>query len=89
MWHGNQEFKNLRCGRQNFAEAAEVGEVVARGGRRRRVDARSLFCFWAVREVGNSLAPLAVRLEMSRAGVGYDVQREEAIAHGNGYKLSQ
>ena len=37
------------------------------------------------RELGNSLAN---RPEMSPAGVGYAVQRAEAIAHDNGFQLS-
>jgi len=61
----------------------KVGEVLARGRPQRRVSARSLFCFWAVREMGNSLASLAIRLGMSPAGVGYAVQRGEAIAQGH------
>jgi len=64
-----------------------VGEVFARGRQQRRVSARSLFSFWAVRELVNSLAALAIRLGMSPAGVGYAVQRGEAIAHENGYQL--
>ena len=44
-------------------------------------------CFWAVRELGNSLASLAIRIGMSPAGVGYAVQRGEAIAQENGYQL--
>jgi putative transposase len=64
-----------------------VGEVFARGRQPQRVSARSLFCFWAVRELGNSLASLAVRIGMSPAGVGYAVQRGEAIAQENGYQL--
>jgi len=67
----------------------KVGEVFARGRQRRRVSARSLFCFWAVREMGNSFASLAIRLEMSPAGIGYAVQRGEAIAQENGYQLIQ
>ena len=67
----------------------KVGEVFARGRQQRRVGARSLFCFWAVRELGNSLASLAIRLGMSPAGVGYAVQRGEALAHKNGYQLIQ
>ena len=65
----------------------KVGDVFARGRQQRRVGARSLFCFWAVRELGNSLASLAVRLGMSPAGVVYAVQRGEAIAQENGYEL--
>jgi len=67
----------------------KVGEVFARGRQQRRVSARSLFCFWAVREMGDSLASLAIRLGMSPAGIGYAVQRGEAIAHENGYQLIQ
>ena len=67
----------------------KVGEVLARGRQPQRVSARSLFCFWAVRELGNSLASLAVRLGMSLAGVGYAVQRGETMAHENGYHLIQ
>ena len=66
----------------------KVGEVFARGRQQRRVSARSLFCFWAVREMGNSLASLAIRLGISPAGIGYAVQRGEAIAHENNYQLT-
>ncbi len=57
------------------------------GRQPQRVSARSLFWFWGVRELGNSLASLAVRLGMSPAGVGYAVQRGEAIAQEKGYQL--
>ncbi len=65
----------------------KVGEIFGRGRQQQRVGARSLFCFWAVRDLGNSLVSLAMRLEMSPAGVGYAVQRGEAIAQENGYEL--
>lgn len=67
----------------------DVGEVLTRGRQQRRVSARSLFCFWAVQELGNSLTGLAIRLGMSPAGVGYAVQRGEAIVRENGYRLFQ
>ena len=67
--------------------AERVAEVFARGRQPQRVSGRSLFCFWAVRELGKSLASLAVRLGMSPAGVSYAVQRGEAIAQENGYQL--
>ena len=65
----------------------KMGEIFARGRQQRRVGAPSLFCFWAVRELGNSLASLAMRLGISPAGVGYAVQRGEAIAQEKGYEL--
>jgi putative transposase len=64
-----------------------VGEIWGGGRQQHRVGARSLFCYWAVRELGNSLTSLAVRLGMSPAGVGYAVQRGETIAQENGYEL--
>jgi transcription initiation factor TFIIIB Brf1 subunit/transcription initiation factor TFIIB len=65
----------------------EVQEVLARGRQQQRVNARSLFCFWGVHELGVALTDLARRLGMSPAGVGYAVQRGTAIANENGYRL--
>ena len=62
-------------------------EVFSKGRQQRRVKAKSLLCFWAVREIGMSLRELAGRLEMSAPGVGSAVERGEAIAHRNGYEL--
>jgi len=53
----------------------------------RKVKARSLFCFWAVTELGMSLRELARRLEMSSPGVGFSVERGETIARKNGLQL--
>jgi hypothetical protein len=39
--------------------------------------------------MGNPLASLAIRLGMSPAGIGYAVQKIEAIAQENGYQLNQ
>ncbi len=64
-----------------------VREVIKRGRQPRRVKARSLFCFWAVREIGNSIASVAKRLEMSPAGISDAVLRGEAIAKENRYRL--
>jgi putative transposase len=65
----------------------EKHEVFSQGRQQRKVKARSLLCFWAVREIGMSLRELAGQLEMSAPGVGFAVERGEAIAHRNGYKL--
>jgi hypothetical protein len=54
-----------------------------------KVKARSLFCFWAVKELGFSLRELARRLELSPPAVGYSVERGEAIARENGYRLTE
>jgi putative transposase len=65
----------------------EGEEVLARGGQKRRVNGRSLFCYWAVHELGVALTDLAWRLKMSPAGVGYAAQRGEAIANENDFRL--
>jgi chromosomal replication initiation ATPase DnaA len=58
----------------------EVDEVWASGKYRRIVNARSLLCFWAVRELGVSLSDLARRLHISGAAVSQSVLRGEKLA---------
>jgi len=65
----------------------EVHEVFFGGRQRDKVKARSLLCFWAVRELGMPLADLARELGMSMPGVGYAVERGKIIALGNQYLL--
>ncbi len=43
----------------------EPSEILSKGKQQRGVQARSLFCFWAVGELGISLRCLAGRLEIS------------------------
>ena len=62
-------------------------EIMSKGRQQRKVKARSLFCFWAVSELGMSIRQVAKRLEMSRPGVGFSVERGKAIADENGYCL--
>jgi len=62
--------------------------ILSRGRQSRRVDARSLLCYWAVREVGMSLTELARVLEMSPSSVSYAVERGEVIAIDNKYQLA-
>jgi REP-associated tyrosine transposase len=65
----------------------EVDDIFLKGKQQKRVKARSLFCFWAVRELGISLTELAGRLGISVPGVGYSVERGEIIARNNDYQL--
>jgi hypothetical protein len=65
----------------------ELDEIFLKGKQQKRVRARSLFCFWAVRELGISLTDLARRLGISVPGVGYSVERGEIIARENNYRL--
>jgi hypothetical protein len=59
------------------------------GKQQKRVKARSLFCFWAVRELGISLTELVRRLGISVTGVGYAVERGEVIALRKDYQLTE
>ncbi len=62
-------------------------EIWKSGKSRRRVAARSLFCFWAAREIAISLTELSRRLNLSLSGVSQSVIRGEKIAETNGFKL--
>ena len=72
-----------------------VGEVLgvdreviyAKGRRKRQLEARSLFCYWAVRELGVSNTELGRKLGVSQPAVGYAVKRGEEIANRNGFHL--
>ena len=52
-----------------------------------KVKAKSLFCYWAVRELGFTMAYLAPQLNISQPAVSMSVQRGERIASENGYSL--
>ncbi len=65
----------------------EPREFLSKGKQQPKVAARSLFCFWATKELGMSLRDLSRRLEISPPAVGYSVERGEAIARENGYRL--
>ena len=65
----------------------EVNDIFLKGKHQRKVKPRSLFCYWAVSELGISLTELARRLGISVAGVGYSVERGKNIAKENDYQL--
>ena len=58
-------------------------------GQFQKVKARSLLCYWAVRETGISLRTLAKRLRISAPMVGYAMERGEAIVREGHYELIQ
>ena len=51
------------------------------------VRARSLFCYWAVRELGISATALARRLKISQPAVSISVRRGEKLAIEKGVQL--
>ena len=61
--------------------------VIIRGIERRRVQVRSLICYWAVRELGMSVAELARRFEQRTSTVTYTCRRGEQMAIKQNYQL--
>jgi REP element-mobilizing transposase RayT len=76
---------------KRVAEICGMGEkeVFSKGRQKKKVKARSLLCYWAVREAGISLRTIAKQLGISAPEVGYAVERGEAIVQENHYKLIQ
>ena len=62
-------------------------EIYVPGKRRRLVQARSLYCYWTVRELGLSATALAKRLNISQPAVSIAVSRGEKIAKAKGFDL--
>ena len=65
----------------------DSSEIFSKGKQKKKVAARSLLCFWAVHELGMSLKELAARLGYSSPGIGFSVERGEAIAREKNYRL--
>jgi REP element-mobilizing transposase RayT len=65
----------------------ECDRVWAPGKQRQVVEARSLLCYWAVRELGISMASLSRKLNISIPAVSQSVIRGENIAKSNQYVL--
>jgi len=77
--------------------AKRVGELLeidaslvrAAGKQRDRVQARSLYCCWAVQELGVTATSLARELGISQPAVSQAVLRGERLAEEKGWKLSK
>jgi REP element-mobilizing transposase RayT len=65
----------------------EPDEICSKSRQKIRAEARGLYCYWAVVELGYSLADLARLFGMTGQGVGYAVRRGERIAKENNYRL--
>ena len=65
----------------------EPDEIYSKNRQKIRAEARGLYCYWAVGELGYSLADLARLFGMTGQGVGYAVRRGERIAKTNNYRL--
>jgi hypothetical protein len=62
-------------------------EVWAEGKYRRIVEARSLLCYWAVRELGVPMSSLARKLGISIPSVSESVTRGRRIAEAKRFLL--
>lgn len=64
-----------------------IEQVFAPGKNRHRVKARSLLCYWAVRECGMTMVSLSKRLGISSTAVSKAVLRGEHIARESRFRL--
>jgi putative transposase len=65
----------------------EPRDVWAAGRHHKTVQARSLLCYWAVRELGVSMASLSRRLNISVTAISKSVVRGERLAMTQKYSL--
>jgi putative transposase len=64
-------------------------ELHAQGRYRRLGEARSVFCFFAVRELGIPMKALAEKFSLTGPAIGYSVKRGEKIAQERGWTLCE
>ena len=57
----------------------EREDLYSKSRQKIRAEARSVFCYWAVRELGVEGTQIAKKLQMSQPGVAYAVRRGERI----------
>jgi putative transposase len=62
-------------------------DIYAKGRYRNVVEARSLLCYWAVRELGISMSSLARKLGISATSISVSVSRGRIIAEEKGLTL--
>jgi len=62
-------------------------ELYSKGRQKVRADARSVFCYWAVRELGVKGTQMAKRLHMSQPGVAYAVRKGEGIVRDKNLQM--
>ena len=82
---------NLDKVAERVCEVLEMdkSDLWAAGKDRNRVRGRSLFCYWASRELGISQAELARKLNISPAAVTFSVKRGEEMVRVHNYSLFQ
>ena len=80
---------DIDCIARRVASLLDIPEAtVWREGKfKELVEARSLLCFWSVRELGVSMTSLARRLNISTVAVSKSVARGAEIAKRNGFEV--
>lgn len=87
------ELKRLGYDLEKIADRA--GEIYGMGGKyilskgkqKRRVEARNLVCYWAVRELGISLTEIAKVVGIYPSAVSYAIEKGEKIVTENNYEI--
>lgn len=74
----NRVCEVLKCNRHDIFTPGKI---------KSRVHARSLFCFWAVRELGTHQTELSRQLKLSPAAITQSVKRGEEFVKERGYSL--
>lgn len=63
----------------------DAEEILSKGKQQKKVKARSLFCYWAAKEMETSLTELSKKIGISVPAVGYSVERGSIIVKENNY----
>ena len=67
----------------------EKGEIYSQGKYRRLIKPRSVFYYWAVRELGVTATALAGKLGLTQSGVSRLVLRGKAIVEEMNIKIAE
>ena len=65
----------------------EKEDLYSKSRQKVRAEARSVFCYWGVRELGLEGTRMAKRLNMSQPGVAYSVRKGEKIVKDNDFQM--
>jgi len=65
----------------------EREDLYSKSRQKIRAEARSVFCYWAVRELGVEGTQIAKKLQMSQPGVAYAVRRGERVVKAKAIQM--
>jgi hypothetical protein len=76
---------------QRVLKIYQIGkeELYSKSRQKVRAEARSVLCYWAVRELGLEGTSLAKRLNMSQPGVAYAIKKGEKIVKENDFQIKK